>query len=322
MLDQYMSLLIASIASVILLVIAWEIIQLLRAKPPKNVHIVITGKDSSVPSALTIPPIIWSYWHDNTVPAFIQSCKENWQQYAPDHEVRMLSRESISEWLKSDDLLDNFDSLPAYRQADWLRLQLLKFYGGIWIDASTVLTQDLAWVHNHQAQHKSEYVGFYLRGYTTNIKQPIVENWFMAAIPKSQYIADLAQEFDRALSLKEEPYLQELRSQQKLERLAQGMESRVQQYLIMHVATAVVLDKNSSYRLVLICAEDSALAFHSALRWRKKHLYVKLALLPQPKQLPCIIKLRGSDRRIIEKGLAKNWLSKNSFLANFLKHLR
>jgi hypothetical protein len=321
MLDHYMSLLITSIASIILLVIAWEIIQLLRAKPPTNVHLVVMGKDSSSTYEQKIPRIIWSYWHDPIAPDFIQSCKRNWQQFAPDHEVRMLSRESMGEWIKSDELLNNFDSLPAYRQADWLRLQLLKLYGGIWIDASTVLTQDLAWVHDHQVQHKSEYVGFYLRGYTTNIKQPIVENWFMAAIPNSQYITDVAQEFDRALTMKEKPYLDELRNQQKLERIAQGMESSVQQYLIMHVATAVVLDKNSSYRLVLICAEDSALAFHSALRWRKKHLYVKLALLPQPKQLPCIIKLRGSDRRIIEKGLAKNWLIKNSFLANFLNHL-
>lgn len=317
-----MSLLIASIISVILLVIVWEIIQLLRAKPPTNVHLVVIGKDSSSVYEQKIPRIIWSYWHHPVAPEFIQSCTKNWEQYAPDHAVRMLSRDSICEWIKSDELLNSFDSLPAYRQADWLRLQLLKLYGGIWVDASSVLTQDLTWVHDHQAQHQSEYVGFYLRGYSTNMQQPIVENWFIAAIPHSQYIKDLAQEFDRALTLKEDRYLEELNNEKKLDRLAKGMDSRVRRYLIMHIAAAVVLDSNSSYRMVLLCAEDSALALHAALRWRKKHLYVKLALLPQPKQLPCLIKLRGSDRRVIEKGLAKNWLRKNSFLANLLNNSR
>jgi hypothetical protein len=87
----------------------------------------------------------------------------------------------------------------------------------------------------------------------------------------------------------------------------------------MHVAAAVVLDRGASdYRLSLIRAEDSALGFHAALNWRKRHVYARLAMTPSPDYLPSIIKLRGGDRRIFERGLERGWWYSGSAMAQLL----
>ncbi len=311
---------LAGLLGLLLLALAWEIVQILRASVPACPHIVHLGSiQQSDTAAPPIPKIIWTYWHALPEPEFIQQCLANWRRFAPGHELRVLHKDSIFDWLDSTAITAQFKQLPPFRQADWLRLQLLAKHGGIWIDASTLLTRNLEWVHMLQAEKGSEYVGFYIDRFTTRPEQPIVENWFMAAIPRSRFIETLAHEFDQALKMGEAQYLEKLQASGKLTQVVQGLGPKDQLYLIMHVAAAFILDSaQDGYRLSLIRAEDSALGFHAALKWRKRHLYARLALSPAPRNLPWIIKLRGGDRRIFERGLARGWLNPQSVVVKLL----
>jgi hypothetical protein len=88
----------------------------------------------------------------------------------------------------------------------------------------------------------------------------------------------------------------------------------------MHVAAAIVLNRDpEAYKLALIRAEDSALGFHAALKWRKRHLYAGLALILAAARVPVIIKLRGGDRRVFERGLTRGWLLRSSALGKLLQ---
>lgn len=303
-----------------LLALIWEIVQIFWAHVPAYPHIVHLGQTQQPHNAVpAIPKIIWTYWHALPEPEFIQQCLANWRRFAPDHELRVIHKESLLNWLDKAAITDQFEQLPPFRQADWLRLQLLAKHGGIWIDASTLLTRNLDWVHALQAEKGSEYVGFYIDRFTTRFDQPIVENWFMAAIPQSRFIETLAYEFDQALTMGEPQYLEKLQACGKLTQVVQGLGPKDQLYLIMHVVAAVILDSaQESYKLSLIRAEDSALGFHAALQWRKRHLYARLALSSAPRNLPWIIKLRGGDRRIFERGLARGWLNPRSVVAKLL----
>ena len=321
---QLLTTLLLALLAVAATLLAWEMLQILFAQAPRKVATVrVAPAADAAPIAsgtAAIPKIIWSYWHQTPVPGFVALCQANWTRFAPDHEVRMLSRDSIQTWLASAELNSQFDALPPYRQADWLRLQLLAQHGGLWIDASTILTQSLAWVHQQQQAQQVEYIGFYIDRFTQKPEQPIVENWFMAAVPGSAFVTDLAREFNHALQLGETPYLAELQAQGLLEQVSQGLGPKDRQYLIMHVAAAVVLDRAAArYRLFLSRAEDTAFAFHTALRWRKRHLYARMGLTPCPRQLPMLIKLRGGDRRVVEQGLARGWLYRGSLLAKYLR---
>jgi hypothetical protein len=224
-------------------------------------------------------------------------------------------------WISADSIPDYFYNLPPYRQADWLRLQLLARHGGIWIDASIILTQNLNWVHETQQREKSEYVGFYIHMFTANLQKPIIENWFMAAIPKSEFISDLANEFNRAIVMSEASYLVELTKLGKFDDVIQLISpKKLHSYLIMHVAASALLEKNiEKYRLALFCAEDTAFAFHSLLNWSKRTLHFKLAFTPCPKQLSFFVKLRGGERDRIGKYIAKGLYYRGSLLAKFLE---
>jgi hypothetical protein len=311
---------LAELSGLLLLALAWEIVQILRARVPVCPHIVHLGTTRQPDAATTpIPKIIWTYWHELPEPEFIQQCLANWRRFAPGHELRVLHKDSIFDWLDSTAINAQFEQLPPFRQADWLRLQLLAKHGGIWIDASTLLSRNLDWVHVLQAEKGSEYVGFYIDRFTTRPEQPIVENWFMATIPRSRFIETLAHEFDQALKMGEAQYLEKLQASGKLTQVVQGLGPKDQLYLIMHVAAAFILDSaQDGYRLSLIRAEDSALGFHAALKWRKRHLYARLALSPAPRNLPWIIKLRGGDRRIFERGLSRGWLNPQSVVVKLL----
>lgn len=307
------------LAIAIICPLLWHALFIIKAKSvPQEPNIVHLSAGSPIESA--IPKIIWAYWQQTPPSYFVNGCINNWRFFAYDHEIRFINPSTLNIWLDKDSIPSIFDTLPAYRKADWIRLQLLKKYGGIWIDASTLLTQDLKWLHDIQKNNKSEYVGFYFNGFTAHKDQPIVENWFMAATPNSSFIIDLCTEFNRAILSGEKSYLLALKKENKFDQVIQHIEPKLQEYLIMHVAAAVVLNKEPhKYQLTLMCAEESALSFQTALDSRRHHLYVKLALFPCPKNLPKLVKLRGNERKIFERHLARKLLYPKSFLATYLK---
>ena len=305
--------------ALLLILIARELLQVLLARAPSEPRCVVVG--TPVAADTPIPKVIWTYWQTAPPPEFVAQCLANWQRFAPDHELRLLDREHIAPWLEADTLAQGFDALPAFRQADWLRVQLLARHGGIWIDASTILTRDLGWVHALQAERQTDYVGFYIDRFTNRPAWPMVENWFMAAAPGCRFIADLAREFDTVLQLGEVAYSEQLRTEGRYAQVVQAMDDQHRRYLTMHLAASSLLDANPQrYSMALLRAEDSALSLHAALGWRKRHLFARLALLPCPAaaRLPALIKLRGGDRRIAEQGLTRGWLLRSSILARYL----
>ncbi len=288
----------------------------LRAKVPAQTRVVVVGE--SAPTCQDeIPKVIWTYWQPAPAPPFIQACLDNWRRFAPDHEVRLLDRNNVADWLPA--LRADFDDMPAYRQADWLRIQLLARHGGIWMDASMLLSRDLAWLHDTRQRRAADYVGFYIDRYTTRPELPIVENWLMASVPGGRFAVALAAAFDRALDEGAEPLLQRLRAEGRHARVVQALTEDFQRYLLMHVAASDLLDRQPQLaRLVLLRAEDGPFAWLAAVGWRKRHLYARLALVPCPRVLPAVLKLRGGDRAVVERNWRRGLVSPFSALRHLL----
>ena len=313
-------LLIAALATlaVVTFCLFAEALTILRAGAPAHPSSMRLAP-ADVIEPVAIPRVIWTYWDTLPPPALVARCLLVWRRYAPDHEIRLVDRATVSRWLPSAVDLAGFDRLPSYRQADWLRLQLLIHHGGIWMDGSTLLTANLDWVHSLHAKIDAGVVAFYIDRYTTDARFPIIENWFLATSAQDPFIVAWAAELDSALSLGEERYLDSLRGTGELDAVAQAIPEDMRSYLIMHLAASRVRRRNPErYRLILQRAEDVAFAFHAALRWRKRHLYARLALTPAPRRRPSLIKLRSGDRSVVEKGLAGGWIWRRSLLAELL----
>lgn len=275
-----------------------ELATVLRAKVPAQTRALTVG-DNAPHCHAEIPRIIWTYWQA-APPAFIQACLDNWRRFAPEHELRLLDRSTVSDWLPG--LRTDFDALPAHRQAEWLSTQLLARHGGVWMDASMLLSRDLGWLHDTRRRRAADWVGFYIDRYTTRPEQPIVDNWMMASVPGGPFATALAAGFDRALDEGAEALLKRLRDEGRHARVVQGLPEGLQHDPLMHVTAGELLDREPrAARLVLLRAEDGPFAWHAALGWRKRHLYARLALTSCPRVMPAVLKLRGADRAVVER---------------------
>ncbi|MEO6277722.1 capsular polysaccharide synthesis protein [Roseateles sp.] len=308
---------VAGLMALAALLLLRELVTVLRAKVPTQTRAVTVGESAPACSA-EIPKIIWTYWQQPPAPAFIRACFDNWRRFAPDHELRLLDRDNVLQWLPA--LRADFGAMPAQLQSEWLRLQLLARHGGVWMDAATLLSRDLAWLHDTRRRRGADYVGFYLDRFTTRPELPIVDNWLMASVPDGPFVTALAAAFDRALDEGAEALLASLQAQGRHARVVQALPDDSQRYLLMHIAASDLLDREpQAARLVLLRAEDGPYAWQAGVGWSKRRFHARLALLPCPRVLPAMLTLRDGDLAVVERNWRRRLVSPFSALVQFVE---
>lgn len=294
-----------------------ELVTLLRARVPTQTRAITVGENARTCNA-EIPRVIWTYWQPSPPPAFIQACLDNWRRFAPDHALRLLDRDSALQWLPA--LRSDFDAMPAQQQADWLRIQLLARHGGIWMDAAMLLSRDLGWLHETRRRRGADYLGFYIDRYTTRPDLPIIESCLMASVPGGPFVTALAAAFDRALDEGAEALLARLQAEGRHGRVVQALPGDSQQPLLMQVAASDLLDRErQAARLVLLRAEDGPLAWQAGVGWSERRLHARLSLLPVPRVLPAVLKLRDGDLATIERNWRRRLVSPFSALVQLVE---
>ena len=104
----------------------------------------------SLQSAQPLPRLIWAYWHDAAeapLPAVAAACVASWRLHAPEWQVRLLDAVSVREWLEegADYPAVTWSRTPAH-QSDLFGLALVRRYGGLYLDATVLLTRPLRWL--------------------------------------------------------------------------------------------------------------------------------------------------------------------------------
>jgi hypothetical protein len=99
----------------------------------KNIHI------------QTSKPPMWVYWekvNGSDIPPYIDLCmeiiKKNGSRF---FRVTFLNEKNIFDFIP--DLRSDINDLPIALKTDYIRIKLLHIYGGIWIDADTILMSNL-----------------------------------------------------------------------------------------------------------------------------------------------------------------------------------
>lgn len=275
-----------------------------------------TGTAAAAPAARTaIPRILWSYWQGGTPPLLVQRCFDHWRRLHPHFEIRILDERGVLQYLPA--IPAALDGASAAKRADWIRLELLRRHGGIWLDASTILTQPLDWVLQEQARTGADFVGYYLPQYTSVPDRPVVENWFMAAPPGSPFIEDLQREFTQEVIARTgEQYIAHLQAQGLYTQALQRIDMPA--YLTMHLALQVILLRGGSYRLGLSPAESGPYFLHVQGRWRRAALKLRLLFMRARGPLPPLIKLRSPDRRRLDDYLTQGLYLPDSVAGQWL----
>jgi hypothetical protein len=188
------------------------------------------------PRTTGIPKIIWSFW-DGEQPPIVKACIDSWKRMAPDYEIRLLDKESTKDIQQF-----KISEISPQRYAEFVRLDRLSKYGGVWIDASVYLTKPLDWI-----QDGSDFVGYKSTSQQVKPDLPIIDSWFFACKKGSEYVMDWYEEMKKT----EDP-------EKYLESLIGVDYSKINgpSYLVMHVASmAVRTRKQYSEKMTLIESE-------------------------------------------------------------------
>lgn len=150
-----------------------------------------------------VPNTIWSFWSDPAyLPKAVQLARASWRFFAPDYEVRVLHAGNWRDFLTDAQVHrgrgpgENVTALTRdNRFADWLRVVLLAEHGGVWIDASIVLSAPLELLIHPDAQIS----GVHLSGM-------LFETYFIAAARGSRTMRRWRGEFERICSMSASDY--------------------------------------------------------------------------------------------------------------------
>lgn len=139
---------------------------------------------------------IWSFWHDPAElycdRSIVGLCRANLIRYNPDCDVRFLS---VADFLALETVPESekrffrtyvqLDTVCMAKQADFIRLCLLAYLGGVWIDASSFCLRPLAdlgilpdkvlFFRKTGRPHSSRGDSVFRAHY------PVLENWFLAS---------------------------------------------------------------------------------------------------------------------------------------------
>jgi hypothetical protein len=112
--------------------------------------------------------IVWSYW-EGSMDNITKKCIDSWYKYIPNGwKIVILNNSKLNEV----ELIKpfRFNKLSHTTKSDVIRLSVLYKYGGLWMDASVLLTQKLDWIQNYE---KNDYYGF---NYDS---RNYIESWFL-----------------------------------------------------------------------------------------------------------------------------------------------
>ena len=90
-----------------------------------------------------IPQRIFTFWEPaDKMPAYIRLCINSWKKFLPGYEIIILNYSNLNQWLSNyyDDIL--YKEFSLSKQADAIRCAVLRQYGGIWLDADTIILSD------------------------------------------------------------------------------------------------------------------------------------------------------------------------------------
>lgn len=242
-----------------------------------------------------IPPIIWSYWDKNT-PQSIQQIQTNNREKLKGWSYRFCTAETIKKYIDPTQFPKEYFSLRTPHQADYIRLALLKQYGGVWLDSSIIINSSNKLNRmRHEVEATRSELGVFTLG---KPEESYVENWLIMAPIHSLIVQEWFDEFDRAVRRGFQEYKKEIfsRGVKINERIYKETDQEV--YLTQHACFQAVLQKKGppNRKLCMYQSEESMFKLHIDCNWKKTCIQHKLQTdSARLSRLP-FIKLRGEDR--------------------------
>ena len=134
--------------------------------------------------------IIFTFWEPHEkIPGYLLLCIKTWKKYLPDYEIKLLDYKSVKYYLGESlfsSIICRNMTLPI--QVDAIRVALLKKFGGIWIDADTIILnreffeelKDFELIMLGTEKTKTPNIGFIFAAYNSYL----IKEWLKTIIKK------------------------------------------------------------------------------------------------------------------------------------------
>lgn len=256
-----------------------------------------------------IPKKIWMYW-EGALPEFVEKCVEQIRKKNPNYEVNFLTPENVQAFCDID--YSRLPQITPQQKADLIRLHLIYHYGGIWLDASILVYENLDWIEALVNKHQTNSFAYYRAKNTTQPEFPVIENWLLASEEKNIFFKYWFDELFKAIEVKPENYIQHVKQTEKYpEKFFQKIGNL--KYLIAYVACQKVMRPNTP-SMTLINCDKNALFFQVKNKWIKEKTLIHIAINHAPEPRPKLIKLAGKERKILSHFYSEKKYLKNSLI--------
>jgi len=111
-----------------------------------------------------IPKIIWLLWWDGIekMPPIVKACYNSVLKYSNDFEVKVISKYNVSEYVSIPEHISkklNSKLITIAHLSDILRVYLIKNYGGFWLDATVLVTNNIIFDYSYFFTIRRDYGG-------------------------------------------------------------------------------------------------------------------------------------------------------------------
>lgn len=258
---------------------------------------------------IELPKNIWIYW-DGVLPKLVEHCIQVIKNQNPNFKVIILNSANVEEYCDPQYL--QIENISPQHKADVIRLNLLYKFGGIWLDASTILNRDLDWIEALMQAHQAELFSYYRRKNTTILEYPVIENWLLASSQGNEFIKRWLDELLKANQMGAKAYIQSIKDgYANFNEIFQRIGNL--EYLFAYVACQKVM-RDYKPNLVVLDCDESALLYQVKDRWVKEKILIDLAINLRPESEPYLIKLARKERNYLYKYYEQGKFFKNSFL--------
>ncbi|MDR2207317.1 MAG: capsular polysaccharide synthesis protein [Flavobacteriaceae bacterium] len=285
-----------------------------KIKSAQNIQPVEWG--SGKPDEQEIPKMIWTFWDAPKISPLINMCFSQIKKNLPDYELNIIHLKNVRKYIPNIEKARTDISFINF--TDLVRLKLLKKYGGIWMDASILLTENLDWILNKKYESGADLVGFYSDYFTKNSDFPLLETWFLACAPENKFISAWASEFEKCYN-SENPH-QYFDEEKKNPDFLHKFDEWLSNYLIAYLAAAKVMRANQDFKLLMFPSSKTAHYYTFGLEL-PAHKTAELFLSCETqKHIPKMIKFERISRNAVDNAIENGLLTKKSLLFRITKN--
>ena len=248
-----------------------------------------------------LPRTIWIFWDQAELPNDINAIIKNNKKILSNFKFNVLNNQNLNTYLDTSRFPENYAALSVQAKSDFIRLNLLKKYGGVWMDAGIIInsSEEFERLFNECLNRQADLLAFTKTNNDDNSEyHPYIESWFLIAPQNSKLINLWLIEFEHAVNIGFDAYNKYIIDDLNV-KICDGIKG-FGTYLTMHMCLQTVLQKKlNGWKPILILesSEETMYKLHEYCRWNKECIVNKFENdIDDIKQIP-YMKFNGDHRQ-------------------------